>query len=65
MGALAGATSRQGDPIYKGAKTAKHIKGRGLQERIQILHREGVAPKMEGMFALEVHARPLADPVPR
>jgi hypothetical protein len=33
------------------------------QKRIQILHREGVAPKMEGMFALEVHARHRADPV--
>jgi hypothetical protein len=30
--------------------------GRRLQERIQILHRAGVAPKMNGVFELEVYA---------
>jgi hypothetical protein len=33
------------------------------QERIQILHRAGVAPKMDDVFELEVHARRLANPV--
>jgi hypothetical protein len=32
-------------------------------ERIQILHRKGVAPKMDGVFELEVHAWRRANPV--
>ena len=32
-------------------------------ERIQILHRKGVAPKMDGVFDLEVHAWHRANPV--
>lgn len=33
-------------------------------ERIQVLHREGVAPKMHGVLELEVNAQWLANPLP-